>query len=134
MKKLVFKYYRSSLTEAQANVKWTYEGQVKSIDDINSEVMAEFFEKKGITDMETLRSIVKENRSFAEKFVDWLNRIIQRITGTKEQRFLLKVRNQWKKALREAKEGIKNTPAEAGVATRKFSLRGKIPENMERTC
>ena len=77
MKKLVFKYYRSSLTEAQANVKWTYEGQVKSIDDINSEVMAEFFEKKGITDMETLRSIVKENRSFAEKFVDWLNRIIQ---------------------------------------------------------
>lgn len=115
MKKLVFKYYRSSLTEAQANVKWTYEGQVKSIDDINSEVMAEFFEKKGITDMETLRSIVKENRSFAEKFVDWLNRIIQRITGTKEQRFLLKVRNQWKKALREAKEGIKNTPAEAGV-------------------
>ena len=115
MKKLVFKYYRSSLTEAQANVKWTYEGQVKSIDDINSEVMAEFFEKKGITDMETLRSIVKENRSFAEKFVDWLNRIIQRITGTKEQRFLLKVRNQWKKALRETKEGIKNTPAEAGV-------------------
>ena len=115
MKKLVFKYYRSSLTEAQANVKWTYEGQVKSIDDINSEVMAEFFEKKGITDMETLRSIVKENRSFAEKFVDWLNRIIQRITGTKEQRFLLKVRNQWKKALREVKEGIKNTPAEAGV-------------------
>lgn len=115
IKKLVFKYYRSSLTEAQANVKWTYEGQVKSIDDINSEVMAEFFEKKGITDMETLRSIVKENRSFAEKFVDWLNRIIQRITGTKEQRFLLKVRNQWKKALREAKEGIKNTPAEAGV-------------------
>ena len=65
--------------------------------------------------METLRSIVKENRSFAEKFVDWLNRIIQRITGTKEQRFLLKVRNQWKKALRETKEGIKNTPAEAGV-------------------
>lgn len=115
MKKLVFKYYRSSLTEAQANVKWTYEGQVKSIDDINSEVMAEFFEKKGITDMETLRSIVKENRSFAEKFVDWLNRIIQRITGTKEQRFLLKVRNQWKKALRETKEGKKNTPAEAGV-------------------
>lgn len=129
MKKLVFKYYRSSLTEAQANVKWTYEGQVKSIDDINSEVMAEFFEKKGITDMETLRSIVKENRSFAEKFVDWLNRIIQRITGTKEQRFLLKVRNQWKKALREAKDGIKNTPAEAGVETRKFSLREqKIPK------
>ena len=129
MKKLVFKYYRSSLTEAQANVKWTYEGQVKSIDDINSEVMAEFFEKKGITDMETLRSIVKENRSFAEKFVDWLNRIIQRITGTKEQRFLLKVRNQWKKALRETKEGIKNTPAEAGVETRKFSLREqKIPK------
>ncbi len=79
--------------------------------------------------METLRSIVKENRSFAEKFVDWLNRIIQRITGTKEQRFLLKVRNQWKKALRETKEGIKNTPAEAGVETRKFSLREqKIPK------
>lgn len=101
IQQMILDFYRKDIGGIQKDIQERYGDILKTPDDVNREIVAEFFEKKGIDDMNTLRSVVKVNRSFAEKVVDWLNRIATRITGTKEQKFILEMRDRWREALQE---------------------------------
>ena len=72
-------------------------------------------ETKLLTDKETINYIVKRNKTFGEKIVNGINRMIRRKIGSKEQKFLAGIRTKWEAALEESrKEGDKKEPSEDG--------------------
>ena len=111
MQKAVFDYYRSSLGAERKERGTLYiEGgkTLESEKDVDYEVMANFVETKLLTDKETINYIVKRNKTFGEKIVNGINRMIQRKIGSKEQKFLAGIRTKWEAALEESrKEGDK---------------------------
>ena len=118
MQKAVFDYYRSSLGAERKERGALYaEGgkTLESAKDVDYEVMANFVETKLLTDKETINYIVKRNKTFGERIVNGINRIIQRKIGSKEQKFLAGVRTKWEAALEESrKEGDKKRPSGDG--------------------
>ena len=107
------KYYASSLDDKRNDIIAIYksnpeamktildkDGKIK-MDVIDSEVMAAFIEEKLLTDYNTIRELTRTDRTLAQKIVDWLNKVIQKITGSKEQKFLIEARDVWNKALKE---------------------------------
>lgn len=116
MQKAVFDYYRSSLgAERKERGALYIEGgkTLESEKDVDYEVMANFVETKLLTDKETINYIVKRNKTFGEKIVNGINRMIQRKIGSKEQKFLAGIRTKWEAALEESrKEGDKKGPSE----------------------
>ena len=115
MQKAVFDYYRSSLgAERKERGALYIEGgkTLESEKDVDYEVMANFVETKLLTDKETINYIVKRNKTFGEKIVNGINRMIQRKIGSKEQKFLAGIRTKWEAALEESrKEGDKKGPS-----------------------
>ena len=63
-------------------------------------------ETKLLTDKETINYIVKRNKTFGEKIVNGINRMIQRTIGSKEQKFLAGIRTKWEAALEESRKTI----------------------------
>lgn len=126
MQKAVFDYYRSSLGAERKERGTLYiEGgkTLESEKDVDYEVMANFVETKLLTDKETINYIVKRNKTFGEKIVNGINRMIQRKIGSKEQKFLAGIRTKWEAALEESrKEGDKKEPSEDGKV--QYSLKG----------
>ena len=111
------KYYASSLDDKRNDIIAIYksdpeamktildkDGKIK-MDVIDSEVMAAFIEEKLLTDYDAIRELTRTDRTLAQKIVDWINNIIQKIAGSKEQRFLMEARDVWNKALQEEKSG-----------------------------
>lgn len=124
MQKAVFDYYRSSLgAERKERGALYIEGgkTLESEKDVDYEVMANFVETKLLTDKETINYIVKRNKTFGEKIVNGINRMIQRKIGSKEQKFLAGIRTKWEAALDESrKEGDKKGPSEDGKVAYAF--------------
>lgn len=130
------KYYASSLEDKRNDIIAIYKSNPKALktildkngkirmDVIDSEVMAAFIEEKLLTDYNTIRELTREDRTLAQKIVDWINNIIQKITGNKEQRFLMEARDMWNKALQEDKS---NKKAPKDGAEMRYSV-GKITE------
>ena len=118
MQKAVFDYYRSSLGAERKERGALYIEGGKTLEnekDVDYEVMANFVETKLLTDKETINYIVKRNKTFGEKIVNGINRMIQRKIGSKEQKFLAGIRTKWEAALDESrKEGDKKEPSEEG--------------------
>ena len=80
-------------------------------------------ETKLMTDKETINYIVKRNKTFGEKIVNGINRMIRRKIGSKEQKFLAGIRTKWEAALEESrKEGDKKGPSGDGKV--QYSLKG----------
>jgi len=103
LQKLVFNYYKDSVGYKQDDVLSLYERngyKLETEKDVNEEVMAIFVEKKLLTDFDTIKTVTGD-RTLAQKIIDWLNNMIQKLTGTKEQKFFVDARNMYKKALKE---------------------------------
>ena len=132
MQKAVFDYYRSSLGAERKERGTLYiEGgkTLESEKDVDYEVMANFVETKLLTDKETINYIVKRNKTFGEKIVNGINRMIQRKIGSKEQKFLAGIRTKWEAALEESrKEGDKKEPSEDIVYSETEEIRKKYGE------
>ena len=99
IQQMILDFYQADVGGIRAEIQERYGDTLRTAEDVNHEMIAEFFEKKGITDMDTLRAVVKVNRSFAEKVADWLQHLATKITGTKEQKFILEMRDRWREAL-----------------------------------
>ena len=118
------KYYASSLEDKRNEIIAIYKSNPKAMktildendkikmDVIDSEVMAAFIEEKLLTDYNTIRELTRTDRTLAQKIVDWINKVIQKITGSKEQRFLIEARDVWNKALKEGKTPATSTEGE----------------------
>ena len=105
IQQMILDFYQADVGGIRAEIQERYGDTLRTAEDVNHEMIAEFFEKKGITDMDTLRAVVKVNRSFAEKVADWLQHLATKITGTKEQKFILEMRDRWREALLTADDG-----------------------------
>ena len=105
IQQMILDFYQADVGGIRAEIQERYGDTLRTAEDVNREMIAEFFEKKGITDMDTLRAVVKVNRSFAEKVADWLQHLATKITGTKEQKFILEMRDRWREALLTADDG-----------------------------
>lgn len=132
MQKAVFDYYRSSLGAERKERGALYAEGGKTLEsekDVDYEVMANFVETKLLTDKETINYIVKRNKTFGERIVNGINRIIQRKIGSKEQKFLAGVRKKWEAALEESrKEGDKKRPSGDIVYSETEEIRKKYGE------
>ena len=126
---MAFRFYGSSLEDKRADIIDIYK-DVKQLYNkdgsintafVDTEVMAAFVEEKLLSDSDSIRQIVKEDRTLAQKIVDWINNIIQKITGSKEQRFLMEARDVWNKALQEEKS---NKKAQEIGAEKRYSFKG----------
>ena len=135
---MILDFYQADVGGIRAEIQERYGDTLRTAEDVSREMIAEFFEKKGITDMDTLRAVVKVNRSFAEKVADWLQHLATKVTGTKEQKFILEMRDRWREALLTADDGFSITEnakpeylmskREASLATNQF-LEAWNPEN-----
>ncbi len=106
IQQMILDFYNADVGGIRAEIQERYGDTLRTAEDVDQEMIAEFFEKKGITDMDTLRAVVKVNRSFAEKVADWLQHLATKITGTKEQKFILEMRDRWREALLTADDGV----------------------------
>ena len=124
MQKAVFDYYKNSIGAERQELEALYAEGGKTLDKpekVDSEVIAKFVETKLLTDKETINYIVKRNKTFGERIVNGINRIIQRKIGSKEQKFLAGVRTKWEAALEESrKEGDKKRPSGDGKVAYAF--------------
>ena len=102
------KFYKASFAEKKAEIMDNYAAAGKTLTDEQAdyEVMAMFVEEKLLTDYDSIRQITTADKSLAQKIVDWLNKVIRKITGGKEQRFLIEARDMWSRALQENKKAL----------------------------
>ncbi|MBQ2764153.1 MAG: hypothetical protein IJF43_03835, partial [Firmicutes bacterium] len=118
---LVTENYGSSLDSKREEIKANYEAAGHPLEDseVDYELMAHFVEEKLLTDKTTVQKLLQKDRSIGQKILDWINNIIQKITGTKEQRMLMDARDLWNKALAE------NKKAPEDGADKRFSFGGE---------
>ena len=72
------------------------------------------------------------DRTLGERILDWLERVLTRIAGTKEQRFLIDARKKWSRALEEAREENKKAPV--GVSEERRHAISKEEQKQEETA
>ena len=134
---MAYRFYKNSVADKRAEIIANYEAagvtldQTKKngYDEVDTEVMAMFVEEKLLTDYDSIQQAVKTDRTLAEKIVDWINKLIQKITGTKEQRFLVNARDMWARALQE-EQGNKNAPKDG--AEKRYSISENLKEDLEK--
>ena len=127
LRDLVYRFYGDTIADrrqeilddyAASNVTLSEEKNAQGYDEVDTELMAHFVEDKLLTDKAVMRQVVKEDRSLAQRIIDWINRVIQKIGGTKEQRMLLEARELWRSALAE------NKKAPVDGAEMRYSFKG----------
>lgn len=116
--RMIWDNYGSSLQAKKDEIRDNYKAAGKDLNetDLEYELVAMFVEEKLLTDSDTIRQLATKDRSVVQKIVDWINNLIQKITGTREQRVLLDARKKWMAALGE------NKKAPESGADKRFSI------------
>lgn len=123
--RMIWDNYGSSLQAKKDEIRDNYAAAGKDLNetDLEYELVAMFVEEKLLTDSDTIRQLATKDRSVVQKIVDWINNLIQKITGTKEQRVLLDARKKWMAALGENKKapesGVKYSAGYRGIKVSK---------------
>lgn len=118
---MIWDNYGSSLQAKKNEIRDNYAAAGKELSetDLEYELVAMFVEEKLLTDSDTIRQLATKDRSVVQKIIDWINNLIQKITGTKEQRVLLDARKKWMAALGENKKapesGVKYSAGYRGI-------------------
>ena len=116
--RMIWDNYGSSLQAKKDEIRDNYKAAGKDLNetDLEYELVAMFVEEKLLTDSDTIRQLATKDRTVVQKVIDWINNLIQKITGTKEQRVLLDARKKWMAALGE------NKKAPESGADKRFSI------------
>lgn len=124
-------FYKSSIEDKRAEIFSNYKAAGVNLteEQADYEVMAMFVEEKLLTDYDTIRELTRTDRTLAEKIKDWINKVIQKITGNKEQRFLMEARDMWNRALQEEQS---NKKAPRDGAEKRYSISDKFVRNLEK--
>ena len=101
-------YRKKEMLYAKADVR------LASYEEITSELVAEFVEKRLLTDAESIKSLVQENRTLGQKIKDWFDSVLAKMGNADAQsrEYLRKMRDVYAEALGESKtaesgEGVK---------------------------
>ncbi|HNX81688.1 MAG TPA: hypothetical protein PKL77_06035 [Candidatus Omnitrophota bacterium] len=83
----------------------TYEkaGIALSSSDADRELVSNYAGDKMFTDEESIYNAVRQDRTIGEKIRDWLSSMIKKLTGSDEEKFLIKARNLYVKALNQVR-------------------------------
>ena len=72
-------------------------------EELTSEMVAHFAEEKMFGKEETINRLARENRTLAQKILNWLSDLKTKIAGSTEAKELLKIENMYRKALEQAR-------------------------------
>lgn len=72
-------------------------------EELTSEMVAHFAEEKLFGKEETINRLARENRTLAQKILNWLSDLKTKIAGSTEAKELLKIENMYRKALDQAR-------------------------------
>lgn len=87
--------------------------ELKDQAEIDQEIVAQFVEKRLLTDEKTILDLTRTNRSLMERVLDWINRTLQKlgVRKTTERDTLEKARDLYARALQESREQEQNAAA-----------------------
>lgn len=71
--------------------------------ELNSEMVAHFAEEKLFGKEETINRLARENRTLAQKILNWISDLRTKIAGSTEAKELLRIENMYRKALDQAR-------------------------------
>ena len=71
--------------------------------ELNSEMVAHFAEEKLFGKEETINRLARENRTLAQKILNWISDLRTKIAGSSEAKELLRIENMYRKALEQAR-------------------------------
>ena len=79
------------------------DARLGSYEEITSELVAEFVEKRLLTDAESIKSLVQENRTLGQKIKDWFDSVLAKMGNADAQsrEYLRKMRDVYAEALGE---------------------------------
>ncbi len=77
--------------------------RLASYDEITSELVAEFVEKRLLTDEASIKSLVSENRTLGERIREWFDSLLVKMgnASAKEREYIRQMRDMYAKALGE---------------------------------
>ena len=78
-------------------------------EELTSEMVAHFAEEKLFGKEETINRLARENRTLAQKILNWISDLRIKIAGSTEAKELLKIENMYRKALDQARNTAYNT-------------------------
>ena len=91
---------------------------------IDQEIVAEYVEKNLLTDEKSIRELVMQKRSLAQRISEWIDRVLAKL-GNKdagERAFLNRAKKLYAKALRETEVDNRTAKSDADI---QFSLKNK---------
>ena len=126
--RMIWDNYGSSLQAKKDEIRDNYKAAGKDLNetDLEYELVAMFVEEKLLTDSDTIRQLATKDRTVVQKIIDWINNLIQKITGTREQRVLLDARKKWMAALGENKKAPENGAGMRYAVSKKESIEDEI--------
>ena len=106
--------------------------------DIDAELVADYLQKHLLTDEDAITSLVTTDKTLGQRILEWINNVIVKLTGTPEQKEMLRVRGLYEKALKQAGKTDSNVKysvdnnAESTSPETPDGLRGKAKEEVDR--
>ena len=100
----------TNVDEARERKRELYRRNGVELEDaaVDRELVAEYVEHYLLTDEKSIRTLVADDRNLAQRILDWLTTLINRLRGRTtraEQRFLSNARDAYARALRETQQG-----------------------------
>lgn len=81
-------------------------------EELTSEMVAHFAEEKLFGKEETINRLARENRTLAQKILNWLSDLKTKIAGSSEAKELLRIENMYRKALEQARNTTTSNTAD----------------------
>ncbi len=113
-------YREKEMQYAKGGVK------LASYDEITSELVAEFVEKRLLTDADSIKSLVQENRTLGQRIREWFDALLAKMgnASAKEREYIRQMRDVYAEALGEGKA------AESGLTkSAKYSITEPFVDN-----
>lgn len=105
--------------------------------DVDAELVADYLQQHLLTDEKAITSLVKTDKTLGQRILDWIDRLMVKLTGTPEEKELLRVRELYAKALKQegkaAEDNRYSISQEAADPDTPEGLRGKAKEEVDRT-
>lgn len=127
-----FKKYVSENVDLKANVSqltdmYQRAGIELNPSEIESEALAKYSEKLFENEAEIYK-VVRTDRTLGERILSWINGMITKLTGTDEEKYLLKAKELYSKALAEARQDstVKGDAVMASVSVSPDARKAKL--------
>lgn len=107
-----------TLRQAKAELYARHGKELADTTEIDYEIVAEYVEKNLLTDEQSIRAIVHQDKALGQRIVNWLNDLLAKlgIASAQERAFLTQARDTYAAALEESQTSFNGETAQAEPA------------------